>query len=157
MNTRMVFPLVVRDIEEKIDRDDAVIECFPVTWDRRFNDDFRDAVRVSIQRGMEEIRKSHKKLSEAGLDITFTLKHISTSNVHLRGDYRYPSDEMADWLERTNLDLVPILVGKSKAGMHLLDGHHRWRAYVQAHKKPLVLIIEIKPSEFQQPSIIVQF
>lgn len=135
------------------ERNSKVIHHFPVLWDPKFNDEFAFYVRGAIQRGEEEIRH-HGKLREAGKDVVLTLTRSNVNNVHLRGDYRYPSDELARVLADTDYDLVPPVVGVSNAGHHLLDGHHRWRAYLLANIQPLILEIEVVPTHRQIPSIV---
>lgn len=147
------FPLVVDDADEQYDRDEDVIASFPVLWDPRYQSDFRDAVRTAIERGREEIKRRHKNVKDAGYDVILTLER-PRAGVHLRGDYRYSSEKMAEFLATTDYDLVPILVGKTEQGQHLLDGHHRWRAYEAAGFKPLVLSIQIQRSRTDRPLII---
>lgn len=94
----------------------------------------------SIQRGKEEIQR--QKL--LGSSVLLTLSYREPKNVVLRGDYRYDSTALTQYLiNHPDKELLPILVGKTAAGEHLLDGHHRWRAYLEAKRKPLCLTIEV--------------
>lgn len=146
------FPLIVKDDDEAIERDEAVISSFPILWDQSYQPEFRDEVRNAINRGKEQIKK-RGKLRDAKLDVFLTLKRIKPNNVHLRGDYRYSSEKMSKFLKTTDFDLVPPLVGVTSSGLHLLDGHHRWRAYLDAGIDPLVLMIEVKPSTSDIPQV----
>lgn len=126
------------------DRDNEAILFFPALWEPVYDSEFRSYYYGTVQRGVEEIQKSGK-VSVSGKDVTLTLTRVNPSSVHLRGDYRYESDKLADVLLNTKYDLVPPVVGVSGAGKHLQDGHHRWRAYLQAGIAPLVLEVEVTP------------
>lgn len=149
------FPLIVDGEDESLDRDEAVIGAFPVMWDSQYHSDFRDTVRNSIERGKEQIKKKSKSIRRAGFDVVLTLERIKADNVHLRGDKRYSSEEMAKFLCSSDHDLVPPIIGRTSAGAHLLDGHHRWRAYLEAGIDPLVLSIQLEPQSGDVPQIIV--
>jgi hypothetical protein len=147
------FPLVVPDADAAYDRDDEVIAAFPMLWAPEYQSEFADSVRIAIGRGQEEIKKQFKKVRTAERDVVLTLER-PTRPVHLRGDYRYSSEKMTTFLCTTPLDLIPPLVGWTAAGGHLLDGHHRWRAYAAAGIQPLILSIRIEPQSGSQPQVV---
>lgn len=149
------FPLITSDEDDSLDRDEAVIAAFPVMWESQYQADFRDTVRNAIERGKEQIKRKSKSFRESKLDVVLTLERISPDNVHLRGDTRYSSEAMAKFLCSTKYDLVPPIIGRTAAGAHLLDGHHRWRAYLEAGIDPLVLSIQLRPQVGDVPQVVV--
>lgn len=128
-----LYPPKGMDVEDYYDwlyeRDVAIASSFPILWDKKYQEEFITSIRILIQRAKESNKNS---------DIILTLKRAEPDTVHLRGDYRYPSDDLAEYIKQGK-DLLPSIVGKTSSGSHLLDGHHRWRAYLLAGKKPLIL------------------
>lgn len=137
-----------------LDKIQEVINFFPKLWAAQYQEEFSSYVKGAIQRGKEQIKKDFGKLSEAKHDVVLTLKRTTAEKVYLRGDNRYPSDPMSQYLLTTKYDLVPPIVGASGMGNHLLDGHHRWRAYLLAGIDPLILEIKIEPSHSPIPKIV---
>lgn len=109
----------------------------------------------SIDRAKEQIKQSGQKFKDAGKNIEITLRRISPDeSVHLRGDSRYSPKEMADYLKSSGKELPPIQIGQTEEnGMHLLDGHHRWRAYQDAGKNPLAFVIKTTEGEVGKPKV----
>jgi hypothetical protein len=149
------FPLLLPDYEALYDRDTEIISLFPVLWMDEYQEEFAESVRIAIGRGREQISKINRKVSAAGLDVVLILER-PPKNVHLRGDYRYPSETMTAFLCNTDFDLIPVLVGWTSAGGHLLDGHHRWRAYLAAGIRPLILSITLHKQSGDVPQIVVE-
>lgn len=106
----------------------------------------------TITRAKEDMTKhSEVKLRACKKYMHVALTRVATSGIVLRGDYRYDSKDLTKFLvDNPKLELPPIQIGRTNNQLHLLDGHHRYRAYVQAHRKPLAFIVEIHdlpPSE----------
>lgn len=122
--------------DHEVERVDVGVKFFPVLWESHYEKEFRSYLYGAIQRGIEEIKK-HGSIRKAGYDVVITMQRIPSA--HLRGDTRYSSQKLANFLLTTKYDLVPIIIGRSGYGLHLLDGHHRWRAYTMANIMPLVM------------------
>ncbi len=94
------------------------------------------------------------KLANSLLSVDISLVRLSRSGLTQRGDYRYDAAKMAQFLsEHPKLDLPPIQVAKLGSQLHLLDGHHRYRAYDQADRDPLPYVVEIRPSVGHTPQV----
>ncbi len=64
---------------------------------------------------------------------------------------------MRNHLENTEYELLPALVGLDFEGhTSLLDGHHRWRAYRDLKREPLVLEISFRKSASSEPVVVAQ-
>lgn len=125
----------------------------PDLWDKEGRKETIRYLANNIERGKETIKgdDGKKKLKEEGKDILITLRRISDKEtVHLRGDLRYDHTEMANAV-KAGKELPPIQIGKSEQGLHLLDGHHRWRAYKAAGVDPLVMVVEVIPGVKGKP------
>ena len=149
-----------KDPDAVMDRDEEAIAFFPQLWEPSYSVQFRYIVRQSIQYGWEEIRNNMDDdgpVSKAGKDVIITMKRVTDGYVHLRGDYRYDSTDLARVLVETKYDLLPPYVGVSRHGQHLLDGHHRWRAYKMAGIAPLVMQIQVENSTGSTPKIICEY
>lgn len=132
-----------------------LINFFPQLWAPEYQSEFSSYVRGAYQRGEEQIVNQFGRLRQAKYDVIVTLKRVNNPNsVYLRGDYRYPSDPMSQYLLSTQYDLVPPVVGSTGMGNHLLDGHHRWRAYLLAGLAPLILEVKIEPSHSPVPKAV---
>lgn len=98
-----------------------------------------------ITRGKEDItHHGTRKLSTCGSNIRILLSRIDPDKVVLRGDYRYDAEPMSKFLrDNPRLELPPIQVGLQSNQLHLLDGHHRYRAYLGAGRDPLAFTVAI--------------
>jgi hypothetical protein len=141
-------------IDYRYSKNQEIINFFPKLWAPEYQEQFASYVKGAIQRGEEEIRDRYDSIRHGKHDIVLTLKRVLAQGVHLRGDMRYSSDDLAKYLLDTEYDLVPCIVGSSGMGEHLLDGHHRWRAYLIAGLSPLVLEIKVEPSKDDMPKCI---
>lgn len=138
----------------RIDRLQEVINFFPKLWAPEFQEEFAGYVKGALQRGEEQIKKEFKSIRHGKHDVVLTLKRTPAGSVHLRGDTRYSNEPMAKYLLDSTYDLVPPVVGSTGMGNHLLDGHHRWRAYLLAGLAPLILEIKIEPSKGDVPKAV---
>lgn len=94
-----------------------------------YHDDVRDVVRDMVQRVGESLRPDYDEwLDSAG---SITLERLDPGSVVQRGDWRYPSDDLAE-IVRDGGDLAPIAAGERGGTFFVLDGHHRLRAYKMA-------------------------
>ncbi len=130
----------------------------PDLWNEKGKNEAKQYLRNSIQRGTEELEgpQRDQKLSKQGNDVEITLRRVSPDEidrVHLRGDTRYSHGEMAEYLKTSGKELPPIQLGQTEHGLHLLDGHHRWRAYLEAGKSPLVFITKTVPGVIGNPQV----
>jgi hypothetical protein len=130
-------------------------EYFPHNlWQSNLKSEIIGIISNSITRGKESIKQDHETIRASGLDIELTLQYLDDNKVVLRGDYRYPSTKIAAFLKANpTKNTPPIQIGKTNAGLHLLDGHHRWRAYKEVNRKPLVLIVDTIPRIGKEPCI----
>ncbi len=126
-------------------------------WEQKYRGEWITYLNNSIMRAKETIRE-HGRIRDAGFDVQITLCHLSETDVRrvaLRGDHRYSSEEMAEFLrDNPKKDLLPIQVGKLHGSLNLLDGHHRWRAYLLADRPPLVLLTEVIKNIGDEPMLI---
>lgn len=148
--TFRLFPPAGLDPDERMDyeadRTRDALKMFPALWDAEHRKELAYVLSDAIQRGVE---------GGKGRDVLLTLTRVADPKaVHLRGDYRYDAAPLVEALRSTRHDLVPILVGASERGLHLLDGHHRWRAYVAAGLQPLVLMITTRPSDGERKLVV---
>jgi len=124
-------------------------------WETQHKSEIISILSNSIRRGRESIKEEYATIRESGLDIQLTLCFMrNIDKMHLRGDYRYPSTKIAKFLvNNPNKNTPPIQLGKYGNGFNLLDGHHRWRGYLEAKRIPLVLIIDLVPTTDNKPSV----
>lgn len=84
-------------------------------------------------------------ISKCGKDGVVTLDLVQPDLLVGRGDRRYGSEGMADFLRRhPKNDLVPMVCGRKAGSVLVLDGHHRMRAYQSVGRPGLALIGEIR-------------
>lgn len=112
-------------------------------------------LRNSIQRGREQI--GEKSLRTAGKDIEISLRRLTSEEqkrVTLRGDTRYAGEKLEEFLKNNpDKELAPIQIGSTEHGKHLLDGHHRWRAYQNVGREPLVFETKIVPGKVGESKV----
>jgi hypothetical protein len=125
-------------------------------WETQHKSEVISILSNSIRRGRESIKEEHETIRASGLDIKLILRFMADNDkVHLRGDYRYPSTKIAEFLKlNPTKNTPPIqLGGNGTRGFNLLDGHHRWRGYLEAKRKPLALITELVPRKGADPEV----
>jgi hypothetical protein len=116
------------------------------TWDRVYDSDAKNTLVSQIRRGIETMQEtgdSRKRLKDIQGTLFITLTRVDP-NIHNRGDYRYSSEKLVDVLN-SGKDLAPVAVGSIDGKtLHILDGHHRMRAYQEVGKKMLAFVVSIE-------------
>lgn len=129
---------------------DTVREAFigemPVTWDPGYTTFAVEQLDQALSRVLTGLTgNGTTSLAESKLSATVRLTHVKTSLVEGRGDFRYRSDNLAEFLRRNpTKDLIPIVCSRTTRGYRVLDGHHRVRAYEASKRDVLALVITIR-------------
>lgn len=116
-----------------------ILEGSWLNLDPSYEQDLRAAVTDAVQRVRESIYRDRAWRGSGEI----TLTQLDPEQVFQRGDYRYHSGELAE-IVRSGLDLVPIVAGVHAGGAHVLDGHHRLRAYALAGQVVPALLVSAR-------------
>lgn len=106
-----------------------------------------------IRRLIVSLKEDTGKLSTTDYVAYLKFDFIDPNIIHMRGDFRYGSGEMAEKI-MNGFDLVPIQVGKINNNYFVLNGHHRIRAYKEANKNIPAFIGWIEKSEDEKGFLI---
>lgn len=126
---------------------DEIWSRIPKTWMRQYDPDARSALDQMLSRIMDGMTSNgDRPISVCGKDGLVSLARISPDDLSERGDRRYGSTGLAEFLRRNpTLDLVPMVCGVSRGHPWVLDGHHRMRAYAIAGRQALTFISTVVP------------
>lgn len=116
------------------------------TWDRAYDRDAQFMIDQSLSRVLDVLTENGRvTLQDSKIDVTVTVERIDAAKVIERGDLRYRSDNLAEFLRKNpSYDLVPIVCAKTSSGYRVMDGHHRLRAYRLAGRDPLSIVIHAR-------------
>lgn len=119
----------------------------PRTWRPEHDLDARKMVDDALSRALDALTSEGRlSLSECLRDVHLELRHVPPGEIGERGDRRYSSDGLAEFLRKNpTLDLVPIIIGRGRGSPIVLDGHHRLRAYRATGRPALSLVLNIRP------------
>lgn len=119
----------------------GIWESIPRTWDPAYDMDARHQLDQLLSRVLDAMtRNGSRKLSDSKISASIELSRLDPATVEGRGDYRYGPERMAQYLKRSDLDLIPIVCSRTSAGYRVLDGHHRLRASALAGKPVLAFV-----------------
>lgn len=119
---------------------DEVWKILPRTWLPRYDVDARDQLDQLLSRSLDAMTAGGRlSLAECGRDAVIGLRRIPVEELEDRGDLRYGSENLAEFMRRTGRDLVPIVIGRKGGSPWVMDGHHRMRAYALVGRPALAL------------------
>jgi hypothetical protein len=113
------------------------------TWLPEYDREARDALDQTLSRVMTAMtRNGETSMADSGRDGLISLTHLDPATLRDRGDRRYGSANLANFLSKNpKLDLVPMVcavIGPGKIWVQ--DGHHRMRAYRSVGRKALTFL-----------------
>lgn len=118
-------------------------------WDPAYDSDARDSIDQALSRACSAMTEEGRvPLANSRFDSSVRIRSILPANVIGRGDFRYKSDRLTEYLRSNpDKDLVPIVCSRTRDGYRVLDGHHRLRAYaaVSAIRMALAVVITVTP------------
>lgn len=117
---------------------DMIKKNFPKkakTWDMSFDQDAMMSISGMVRRLLEEVTENgNVKLRDTKKSAVLEFLYLEPKNIIQRGDLRYGSGELANII-KSGKDLAPIECGKVGNSIHVLNGHHRIRAYIITNEK----------------------
>lgn len=119
----------------------------PRWWDRVYDQDARFMLDQALSRMLDAMTEGGRvPLSTARFDGEVRIQRVPPERVEERGDFRYKSDHLAEWLRQNpDGDLVPLVCSRTREGYRVLDGHHRLRAYRMTGRNPLAAVVIVRP------------
>ncbi len=114
------------------------------TWLPRYDVDAREQLDQLLSRALDGMTNGGRfSLADCRRDAVIALRWIPVEILEDRGDLRYGSENLAEFLRRTGKDLTPIVVGHKGGAPWVLDGHHRMRACALVGRPVLAFTVHV--------------
>lgn len=131
---------------------DAIVGALPPLWSKPYDFETALTARYALGRLFEGMKAQALRWKQAPNDGVIELAVVDACEVQGRGDRRYEEIALVEAIKRGET-LVPPVLSKSGRVIHILDGHHRTRAYCRAKQPMPAFILSVRPKQFALPKI----